>query len=137
MAEGIFRKFLAEKLQCKVDQLDKIGYKISSAGVMNMAGSPASEEAIEACAAKGIDIKAHKSKTLTRQLVEESDFIFAMTRIHCERAAAIEPEAAEKCILLGGNREIPDPIGQSQEFFKDCAELIEEAVRERISEFWI
>jgi len=137
MAEGMFRKFLAEKLQCKVDQLDKIGYKVSSAGVMNMAGSPASTEAVAACAAKGIDIKAHKSKTLTRQLVEESDFIFAMTRMHCERAAAIEPGAADKCILLGGDREVPDPIGQPQEFFKDCAGLIEKAVRERISELWI
>jgi protein-tyrosine phosphatase len=102
-----------------------------------MAGSPASEDAIAACAAKGIDIKAHKSKTLTRQLVKESDFIFAMTRIHCERVVAVEPEAAEKCILLGRDREVPDPIGQPQESFKDCAELIEEAVKERISELWI
>ncbi len=137
MAEGMFRKFLAEKLQCKVDQLDKIGYKISSAGVMNMAGSPASEEAIAACAAKGIDIKAHKSKTLTRQLVKESDFIFAMTRTHCERVADIEPQAAQKCILLAGDREVPDPIGQSEDVFNDCADLIEKAVRERISELWI
>jgi L-threonylcarbamoyladenylate synthase len=137
MAEGMFRKFLAEKLQCEVDYLDKMGYKVSSAGVMNMAGQPASAEAIAACAAKGIDIKAHKSRTLTRQLVEESDFIFAMTRIHCEQVAAIEPEAAEKCILLGGDREISDPIGQPQEVFNDCAGLIEEAVRERISELRI
>lgn len=137
MAEGMFRNFLAEKLQCKVDQLDKIGYKISSAGLMDMAGSPASEEAIAACAAKGIDIKAHKSKTLTRQLVEESDFIFAMTRMHCERVTDIEPGAADKCILLGGNKEVPDPMGRPQEFFNDCAGLIEEAVKERISGLWI
>jgi L-threonylcarbamoyladenylate synthase len=137
MAEGMFRKNLSEKLQCEVDQLDKIGYKISSAGVMNMAGSPASEEAIATCADKGIDIKAHKSRTLTRQLVEESDYIFAMTRTHCEQVTAIEPEAAEKCILLGGDKEIPDPIGQNREFFKDCAGLIEESVRERISDLWI
>ncbi|MFZ0034775.1 MAG: L-threonylcarbamoyladenylate synthase [Sedimentisphaerales bacterium] len=139
MAKGIFCKYLAEKLQCGVDQLDKIGYKISSAGVMNIAGSPASAEAIAACAAKGIDIKAHKSKTLTRQLVEESDFIFAMTQTHCERVNALstEPGAADKCILLGGDKEIPDPIGQSQEVFNHCAGLIEEAVRERISELWI
>jgi protein-tyrosine phosphatase len=137
MAEGMFRKFLAEKLQCKVDQLDKIGYKASSAGVLNMAGSPASAEAITTCAAKGIDIKAHKSKTLTRQLVEESDFIFAMARMHCEQVTALCPEAADKCVLLAGNKEIPDPIGQPQEVFNDCAELIEEAVRERISGLWI
>jgi protein-tyrosine-phosphatase len=137
MAEGIFRKNLAEKLQCEIDQLDKIGYKTSSAGMINMAGSPASAEAIAACADKGIDIKAHKSRTLNRQLVEESDFIFAMTRMHCEQVTDIEPEAAEKCILLGGDKEIPDPIGQNREFFKDCAKLIEESVRERISELWI
>jgi tRNA threonylcarbamoyl adenosine modification protein (Sua5/YciO/YrdC/YwlC family) len=137
MAKGIFRKYLAEKLQCEVDYLDKMGYKVFSAGVMNMAGQPASAEAIAACAAKGIDIKAHKSKTLSRQLVEESDFIFAMTRMHCEQVTALCPEAADKCVLLAGNKEISDPIGQPQEVFNDCAGLIEEAVRERIGELVI
>jgi L-threonylcarbamoyladenylate synthase len=137
MAEGIFRKKLAEKLGCEVDQIEKMGYKVSSAGVMNLSGTPASAEAIAACAARGIDIKRHRSQTLTRQLAEESDFIFAMTRVHCEEVADIEPGAANKCILLGGDREIPDPIGQSQEFFEDCARLIEESVKERISELWI
>jgi tRNA threonylcarbamoyl adenosine modification protein (Sua5/YciO/YrdC/YwlC family) len=137
MAKGIFRKYLAEKLQCEVDYLYKMGYKVFSAGVMNMAGQPASAEAIAACAAKGIDIKAHKSETLTRQLVEESDFIFAMTRMHCEQVTVLCPEAADKCVLLAGNKEIPDPIGQPQEVFNDCAELIEEAVRERIGELVI
>jgi tRNA threonylcarbamoyl adenosine modification protein (Sua5/YciO/YrdC/YwlC family) len=137
MAKGIFSKYLAEKLQCEVDYLYKMGYKVSSVGVMNMAGQPASAEAIAACAAKGIDIKAHKSKTLARQLVEESDFIFAMTRMHCEQVTALCPEAADKCVLLAGNKEIPDPIGQPQEVFNDCAELIEEAVRERIGELVI
>ena len=137
MAKGIFCKYWAEKLQCEVDHLDKMGYKVSSAGVMDMAGSPASAEAIAACAAKGVDIKAHKSKTLTRELVEESDFIFAMARMHCERVTALSPEAADKCVLLAGNKEIPDPIGQPQQVFNDCAGLIEEAVRERIGELVI
>jgi protein-tyrosine-phosphatase len=137
MAKGIFSKNLAEKLQCEVDYLDKMGYKVSSAGVMNMAGQPASAEAIAACAAKRIDIKAHKSKTLTRQLVEESDFIFAMTRMHCEQVTALCHEAADKCVLLAGNKEIPDPIGQPQKVFNDCAGLIEETVRERIGELVI
>jgi protein-tyrosine phosphatase len=137
MAEGMFRKNLAEKLGCEVDQLEKMGYKVSSAGVMNLSGTPASAEAIAACAAKGIDIKRHRSQTLTRELAEESDFIFAMTQVHCEEAADIEPEAARKCMLLGGDREIYDPIGQSQEFFDDCARQIEKSVKERINELWI
>jgi len=137
MAVGIFRKYLAEKLQCEVDHLDKMGYKVSSAGIMDTGGSPASVEATAACAAKGIDIKAHKSRILSRKLVEESDFIFAMGRMHSERITALSPEAASKCVLLAENEEIADPIGQPQDFFNNCAKLIEGAVKKRIGELVI
>lgn len=137
MAEGIFRKYLTEKLQCKVDQLDKIGYKVVSAGVMGITGMPASPEAIISCASKGIDIKAHKSRALSQQLVEASDFVYAMDQTHCQRVAAFGPEAARKCFLLATNREIADPIGQPQQVYDRCADLIEEAVKKRISELVI
>jgi len=133
MAVGIFRKYLAKKLQCEVDHLDRMGYKVSSAGIMNTSGWPASAEAIAACAAKGIDIKAHKSRTLSRELVEENDFIFAMGQIHSERVTSLSPEAVSKCALLAENEEIADPIGQPQSIYNNCAELIEEAVKKRIS----
>jgi L-threonylcarbamoyladenylate synthase len=136
MATGIFRKYLTEKLQCEVDRLDEIGYKINSAGVMNMAGLPASAEAVAACADKGIDIKAHKSRTLSQQLVEESDFIFVMGRMHRERVIVLSPHAADRCVLLAED-DIPDPIGQPQQVYDRCAELIEEAVKKRISELAI
>ncbi len=137
MAEGMFRKYLAEKLECKVDQLDEMGYKVVSAGVMGLSGMPASTEAIAACAAKGINIKAHKSRALSRQLVEESDFIYAMGQTHCQRIAAFGPEAGRKCGLLAMNQEIADPIGQSQQVYDRCADLIEEVVEKRISELVI
>ena len=134
MAKGIFRKYLAEKLKCEVDRLDRMGYKVFSAGTMGMVGSPASPEAIAVCAAKGIDIKAHRSGALSKQLVEECDFIFAMSRMHRERITALCPEAADKCVLLAENKDIADPIGQPQEVYTDCAELIEEAVKKRVGE---
>jgi protein-tyrosine phosphatase len=137
MAEGMFRKYLAEKLQCEVDHLDKMGYKTLSAGVMGIVGSPVSAEAIAVCATKGIDIKAHKSRTLSQGLVEECDFIFAMSRMHCERITALSAEAANKCSLLIENQDIPDPIGQPQEFYNDCAGLIEKAVKKRVGELVI
>jgi len=40
-------------------------------------------------------------------------------------------------VLLAEDEEIADPIGQSQEYFNYCAELIEKAVRKRISELVI
>lgn len=137
MAEGVFRKHLAEKLRCGVDQLDGMGYKMASAGIMDITGAPASAEAQKACDIRGIDIQRHRSTVLSPQLIEESDFIFAMEQIHYERVRALSPEAADKCVLLAGDEEIADPIGQSQETFNYCAELIEKAVNKRIDELVI
>jgi protein-tyrosine-phosphatase len=60
-----------------------------------------------------------------------------MEQIHRDRVIALEPKAASKCLLLAGNAGIPDPIGQPQQFYNNCAELIERAVRKRISELEI
>jgi L-threonylcarbamoyladenylate synthase len=137
MAEGICRKYLAEKLECNVDDLDKTGYKVSSAGIMDLAGAPASREAMAACEALGIDIKAHKSKVLTQQLIQESDFVFAMEQIHYNHITALCPDAQGKCMLLAEDNDIVDPICQGQEGFNDCAALIENAVKKRIDELGI
>jgi L-threonylcarbamoyladenylate synthase len=137
MAEGIFRKYLAEKLKCSIDELEQMGYKVSSAGVMGMAGYPASAEAVAVCAARGIDISSHRNQGLTKALIEESDFIFAMEKRHLEHVIALAPDAGNRCLLLAGNKEIPDPIGLNLKFYENCANLIEKAVRKRISELVI
>lgn len=137
MAEGIFQKYLAEKLQYDIDGLDKMGYKVSSAGIIGSVGYPATAEAVTACAAKGVDIKAHRNKALSRELIEASDIIFAMEQIHRDRVIILDPKAANKCFLLAGNTGIPDPIGQPQQSYDKCAKLIERAVQKRISELVI
>jgi protein-tyrosine phosphatase len=137
MAEGIFRKYLAEKLQCNVDDLDKMGYKVESAGIIGSVGYPASAEAVTACAAKGVDIKAHRNKALSKELIEGSDIIFAMERIHKDRIITLDPKAANRCFLLAGNMGIPDPIGHPQQSYNNCAKLIERAIQKRIGELVI
>ncbi|MHC4206025.1 MAG: L-threonylcarbamoyladenylate synthase [Planctomycetota bacterium] len=137
MGEGIFRKYLAEKLQCNVDEFGKMGYKVNSAGIIGSVGFPASPEAVAACAAMGVDIKAHRSKALSRELVEGSDIVFAMERIHRDSVVALDSKASEKCWLLAGNTGVPDPIGHPQEFYNNCAKLIERAVQKRIGELEI
>ena len=137
MAEGIFRKYLAEKVQCKVDQLEQVGYKVGSGGVMNTSGFPASAGALAACASKGIDLSAHRNKGISKELIEESDYIFVMEPGHKEHIIALNHEAANKCFLLASDKGIADPIGQPQVFFNRCADMIENAVKERISELII
>lgn len=135
MAEGLFRAHIAKKVGCPVDQLDKMGYKVASAGTMNISGTPASNGALTACRLKGVDIGNHASQHLTRSIVEESDLIFCMTRSHCEHVCFLSPDAEEKCLLLAKDLDIPDPIGQPQEYFNRCADIIESAVKARIGEF--
>ena len=137
MAEGIFRKYLAEKLQYDIDGLSEIGYKVNSAGIIGSVGYPASAEAVTACAAKGVDIKAHRNKGLSRELIEASDIIFAMEQIHRDRVIILDPKAANRCFLLAGNTGVPDPIGQPQQSYDNCAKLIERAIQKRISELVI
>lgn len=134
MAEGFFRKYLAEKLECAVDQVGGMGYKVASAGLLDMAGSSASIESVAACLARGVDIASHKSQPLSLGLIEESDRIFAMERMHQARVVALSPEAAGKCVLLAEN-DITDPVGQRQAVYDNCADLIEAAVTKRIGEF--
>ena len=137
MAEGIFRKYLAEKLRCDIDGLGALGYKVNSAGIMGSSGYPATAEAVKACAVEGIDIRTHRNKGLSRELIDESDFIFAMERLHAERIVAIEPNAAENCSLLAEPKGIPDPIGRPQEYYDCCARTIAAAVRRRLDELII
>jgi L-threonylcarbamoyladenylate synthase len=137
MAEGMFRKYLAEKLNANIDELEKIGYKIDSAGIIGSVGFPATEQAVIACANKGIDIGSHFNKGLTKDLIEESDFIYVMERMHREKVVAMDPGASNRCYLLEENGQIPDPIGRPQAFYNSCADRIERAVKKRISELKI
>ena len=134
MAEGLFRKYLAEKIGCGVDELDRYGYKVLSAGTMNAVGVPASIEAVTACDMKGVDIADHMSRALTPSLIEASDVIYCMTRAHYEHVIHLSPDAQPRCDLLAPGDEVPDPIGRPQECFNRCAAYIETAVKARISE---
>jgi len=134
MAEGLFKKHLAEKLGCPIDRLVEKGYTVTSAGTLGIVGFPSSDEAVEACAAKGIDISGHRSRALTAHLIEQSDFVFAMTRGHWDAVVKISPGAAKKCSLLDDGVDVPDPIGQSQVVYDNCAGAIDKAIIKRIDE---
>jgi tRNA threonylcarbamoyl adenosine modification protein (Sua5/YciO/YrdC/YwlC family) len=134
MAEGLFRTYLARKLGCPVDALEAMGYKVASAGMLDMDGAGASSGAIVACLSKGVDLRDHASQPLTHSLIEANDYIFCMTEAHCEQVRYLSPDADQKCFLLAKDAEIPDPVGQPQELFNRCADLIEAAVRARVDE---
>lgn len=136
MAEGLFRKYLAQKLGCQVDQLEAMGYKVLSAGTLGIENLAASTESVIACAARDVDIRSHASRGLSRELIAGSDLVFGMERHHVAAVLEIAPDAAGRCRLLAENG-VGDPIGQPQQVYDRCADLIEEAVVEFVSELKI
>ena len=137
IADGLFKKYWAEKIGCKVDQLEQMGYKILSAATLSMAGVSVSDESVVACQKRGVDISEHRSRGISERLIEESDLIFTMGKSHRNIVLGICPEAEEKCFLLAGDKDVPDPIGQSQAIYDKCADMIETYIKNIISELVI
>lgn len=137
MAEAMARGLMAEKLGCSIDELTKNGYRVRSAGTMNLPGIPASEGATAACAERGIDLGSHRSSGLSIALIEESDLILAMEDAHRYAVLSLCPEAAQKCVLVQSDGDVPDPVGQPLSVFRRCADQIENAIKQRIEEFLV
>lgn len=134
MAEYICKKFISEKLNCNIDELGSLGYKVTSAGIMRGLRNPASPEVIDICSSLGVDASGHSSRSLNREDIEKSDFVFVMTQGHLEQISHYWPGAEVGCKRLDGCRDIADPIGASMSVYKACAEQIEQAVTERLGE---
>lgn len=136
MAEGLFRKFLGERLQLdNEDELFGRGFLITSAGIAAVNGAAASPESVEAARSAGADISGHLSRPLTRQMIYHADRIFTMTRGHFESIVASFPEAAEKTELLARDgRDICDPFGQDQTAYDACRRDLEESLRILVEE---
>ena len=131
MAKLLCRKYLSEKFGCPIDDLEKMGYKVYSAGTMGMAGSCASPEVIHICSEKGMNADAHRSGPVTCEMLEKSDFVFAMTEAHRKMIGKMCPAAASKCILLD-SADITDPIGAGIDEYQKCAQQIEKALKNRL-----
>ncbi|MBK8268478.1 MAG: threonylcarbamoyl-AMP synthase [Planctomycetes bacterium] len=134
MAEGIFRKLLAEKLGCDQADLPAMGIHVMSAGVSAHGGSRATQEAVEVCRGRGANITGHVSQGLTAELLNSADYIFGMTHGHVESIRMIAPRAASKAVLLADGEDIDDPVGGPIEEYERAVNMIETALRRRLEE---
>lgn len=120
MAEGIAKKLLNEKYSDS-------GITVSSAGVSASNGSAPSENSVIVCEEIGVDISKHRSSSVTHDLLEQTDVFAVMTKSHAEILKFYGvPE--DKMIVLGGG--IPDPFGGSVAIYRECRDIIFEAVNE-------
>lgn len=130
MAEGWFRKLLAERLGCSEDDLLDHGYLVTSAGLAAAYGSPASPDSVTVAAEHAIDLRGHESRPVTDQMLDQADHIYAMTRGHRDSILSIRPDLAETVKLLSPDgSDVPDPFGFEIEEYRHCEQTIEQYLR--------
>ena len=135
MAEGIFRRLLAEKLSCDDEDLSERGYIVASAGLAAMPGARPSPHAVEVLKKKQIDLTAHESQPLTSRLLQQADKIFTMTRGHRDAILKECPDATDRVQLLSRTgTDISDPYGSQVEIYHKCAEEMEQHLRRVLAE---
>src|SRR5688572_12637330 len=131
MAEAILRKLIAERFNCTLEETEQRGVIVSSAGVSASPGGVAAPEAVEVMRGRGLDLSRHESQPLNDKLVRHADLILALTGAHRQAIIRRWPEVTHRTEVLRMDRgDIDDPIGAPAEVYTQCAQQIEEALRE-------
>lgn len=134
MAEGMFKKMIAGKLGCDIDDLPERGIQVYSAGTMAFGGGPASREAVEVCRRQGIDLTGHRARNLTVDLIHPSDYIYTMGAHHLEIVRSLAPGDVGKASPLDPDEDITDPAGGTIDEYERVARIIRSALEKRLEE---
>ncbi len=135
MAEVMFRKLVADKLGCGVDQVHERGVLVMSAGTSAMMGGRPSQEAVQVMSQMSLNLADHESQPITAQLVKHADHIFTMTRGHRQAIINEWPEAAARTVVLCRDEgDVADPIGGPAVMYQQCAEQIKAELEGRLEE---
>lgn len=135
MAAAIMRHELKHALPALPAGQRPVPLRIESAGVAAVEGAPMTPEAAEALEAQGIDPGRHRSRFVTRELIDEAEVIYAMTGSHLRSVSELGAEAPRKARLLDPEGEdVPDPIGRDEEVYRETAERLRGMVQRRLRE---
>src|SRR5512145_2642994 len=117
MAEALLKSILGPSAE---------GWRIESAGTWAPEGAAAAEKAQQVLWNMGIDLTMHRSRSVTREMLEQFSLILTMERGHKEALQVEFPRLAQRIYLLsemvGKSHDIHDPMGGSLVDFQDTAE---------------
>jgi len=105
---------------------------VHSAGVWTTDGRPASKHGIEEMAQRGINLRDHYSRNVTREMMVEASLVLTMTHAHAEALNAAFPDCAHKVYLLSEMSEpaydIQDPYGGTRTEYAYTAKELEQLI---------
>jgi protein-tyrosine phosphatase len=112
----------------------RLHWLVASAGVWTVDGEPASGHAIDEMEQRGIDMRGHRSRKVTPDMMTEADLVLVMTRHHAEALLAAFPDYAHKVYLLsqmvGRTSDIVDPYGGSRAEYARTASELEQLIED-------
>lgn len=126
MAEYMLKKYLQEKGRTDV--------QVSSGGLCAVGGEPASPNSVEALKEKGMDLSGFCSKTVSPEMIADTDKIFTMTKIQKEALIAAFPQFAYKIYTLKENGDIMDPYLQNLAVYQATRDEIDSWIQKRMED---
>jgi protein-tyrosine phosphatase len=124
MAEALLRRRIARCLGIGDEDVAAAGYHIGSAGTSAYDGGEASEGAVRVMEERAIDLRAHRSRSVSQDLVEGAHLVIAMSPSHASTLARWWPEHRPRIRVID-EAGIVDPIGGSVESYRECADAID------------
>ncbi len=128
MAEYLLKKQLMDSNRQDVD--------VISAGTFAFLGMSPTRETQKLINEIGLDASSHRAQRLNHDFLKKSDLILVMEKRHAEDILRQFPQAQPRVHVLGefvkldpGGQEVPDPIGRSEDFYKESFLKIKDAVR--------
>ena len=123
---NICRSPLAEHLLRSLTDLT-----VDSAGLSARTGDPADPVYLDMAKESNLDLTGHRSKPVTRGLLESADLTLVMTRGHRRRLTERHPEFSGKIMLLGhwveGGVSVSDPHRKSVDAYRQVFVQIQDA----------
>ena len=116
---------MAEALLIRaLEEAGHSGIEVESAGIGAWDGTPASEGAYLVLLEQGVDLSGHRSRLLTKSLVDEADLILTMSRSHLGRVRELGGGArahllGEYAGREGEGAEVRDPFGSELDQYRE------------------
>lgn len=124
MAEGLLRQALPDKA-------------VLSAGINALDGAPADPLSVQLMREHGIDISAHRARSLAAWMISDADVILTMDGQQKHFIEVKYPESQSKVYRLCeySKCDIPDPYRQGPVAFRHSYKLISQGVEELLVRF--
>ena len=130
---NICRSPFADRYLIRASLQRGLDLKVSSAGLDAENGQTAYPLAISVSKSFGVDLNHHRTRALTKELVENADVVLVMDPAQRQQLVGRFPKLRDKTYLLGHfsrehpATEIADPYGGSVSEFAQCYDLITSA----------